>query len=62
MKCVDCSYYWRDENEEYPRCHCGESWLDNPPCEEEDYYEDEDEGWDEFEPGRYNYDEMAANP
>lgn len=60
MKCSDCAYYWQDDNEEYPRCHCGGTWLDNPPCEEEDNYSEE--GWDEFEPGRYNYDEMEANP
>lgn len=57
MKCADCLYYWRDElsGDDFPRCHCGDTWLDNPPCEEEDEEDD-------FEPEYYNYDEMADNP
>lgn len=61
MKCADCSYYWQDElnGEDFPRCHCGDTWLDTPPCDydngdenEGDYYvgfdDDEDEeGCDE---------------
>ena len=62
MKCADCLYYWRDEldGDDFPRCHCGDAWLDNPPCEEEDedFFDEEDK----FEPEYYNYDEMADNP
>lgn len=59
MKCADCPYYWRDEldGDDFPRCHCGDTWLDNPPCEED--FSDEE---DEFEPEYYNCDEMADNP
>lgn len=47
MKCEECCYYWKDENEAYPRCH-----YDDPrfpaPCEEDDddYYEDWGDGFD----------------
>ena len=41
-RCADfnCGYYWRDEDEEYPRCHCDNPWL--APCEydEGDDYDD----------------------
>ena len=62
MKCTDCPYYWRDEldGDDFPRCHCGDTWLDTPPCEEEDdYFSDEE---DDVESECYNYDEMTSNP
>ena len=56
-KC-NCSYYWQDENESYPRCHFERiaDW-DIAPCEYEDdedtAYEpddiDSDEGFDPYE-------------
>lgn len=37
MKCTDCTYYWKDEGEKWASCHFGEpSWLDVPPCEQEE--------------------------
>lgn len=33
MKCTDCGYHWKDENDEFPCCH-----YDAPfpaPCEQE---------------------------
>lgn len=37
----NCGYYYKDENDEFPYCHC-ESLI--APCEEEDEnYEEEDE-------------------
>lgn len=40
----NCSYYWQDENDAYPRCHFEDWGL--APCEEEDWDEDDD-GYDE---------------
>lgn len=52
-RCEDCPYYFKEENEKHPRCYFtdwrGEpSWLDVPPCEEEDYEDDYDynDDWD----------------
>lgn len=37
MKCVDCPYYWKGDNENYPQCHHRDDvWFDIPPCEQED--------------------------
>ena len=41
MKCIDCNYYWVDEGEKYPRCHCTES-EGNAPCELDEDEETED--------------------
>lgn len=61
MKCADCCYFWREEDETFQSCH----WEprcpgDVPPCEEEeeeDVYEDEEleTGFDPYE-GCYTYD------
>lgn len=34
MKCAECNYYWTDEDEEYPSCHCEETAF--APCEEDE--------------------------
>lgn len=47
----NCGYYWKDEDEEYPRCHF--DGLGNAPCEEDDW--DDDCGFDPYE-GCYTYD------
>ena len=67
MKCIECCYYWQDEDESRPRCH----WEaccpgDMAPCEYEtmetaDDPEDWEESWDEesgFDPyeGCYTWD------
>jgi hypothetical protein len=42
--CADCNYHWKDEDDDYPRCH-----FDGPgkaPCEEDDW-EEEDESFGE---------------
>lgn len=42
MKCTDCPYYWKEENEEFADCHY--RWNDGyAPCEVEDRYEEPDE-------------------
>ncbi len=46
MECNNCCYFWQSEGEKYPHCYfkiwVGEpSWLNVPPCEEEDEYEEE---------------------
>lgn len=40
-----CSYYWQDENEDYPICHYNDP-IFPAPCEEE---------YDEPEPDDYDY-------
>ena len=47
MKCENCSYWWKEDTDKHPRCYFtdwrGEpSWLDVPPCHEEDYADDDD--------------------
>lgn len=37
LQCKDCPYYWKEDGEKYAHCQFGEpSWLDVPPCEQED--------------------------
>lgn len=36
---VNCSYCYRDKNDEYARCHFEGYWM--APCEYEDNYEEE---------------------
>lgn len=36
---MNCGYWWQDADEDYPRCHFEGSVA---PCEEDDYYEDDD--------------------
>lgn len=43
MKCSDCFYYWKEDDERYPSCH----WEprapgDIPPCEYDDEYEEDE--------------------
>ena len=44
MTCTDnCGYYWKEEDDAFPRCHFEgpDGWA---PCEQEDeYYDDEAE-------------------
>lgn len=46
MKCVDCAYYWKDEKEDYARCHFEgpDGWA---PCEQDDDIDEPD--WRESE-------------
>jgi hypothetical protein len=36
-RCSDsnCGYYWQDEGEDYPRCHCPDDGFP-APCEYDD--------------------------
>lgn len=49
MKCENCAYFFRTHDEDkYATCQFvalrGEpSWLEVPPCEEDDYYEEDAE-------------------
>lgn len=46
MKCVDCPYYWKEENEKYPNCHY--KWDDGyAPCEVEETEMEEEPELDE---------------
>lgn len=38
--CLHCPWCWIAEGEDYPRCHFEGAVA---PCEEEDYYEDDDD-------------------
>lgn len=43
MKCVECSYWWKNENEDYPGCKWESKGPgDLPPCEEEDFFREDD--------------------
>ena len=43
MRCKDCVFCWKDEDEDYPSCkfEVRTAW-DIPPCEYEDNYEEEE--------------------
>lgn len=56
MKCIDCNYYWVDEGEKYPRCHCTES-DGNAPCEQEEDEETEDIDEEEFDENEDDWDD-----
>jgi hypothetical protein len=37
MKCIDCCYCWKDEDDKYPCCHWASKCPDDiPPCEDEE--------------------------
>lgn len=40
LKCKDCGYWWKEEDEDFPSCHF-EGWT--APCE----YEEEDAYYEE---------------
>ena len=44
MKCVDCSYYWKEDHEAFPCCHYPYD-DDYAPCaiDDMDYVEDEED-------------------
>lgn len=39
---INCGYYYADENDDYPTCHCPDD-LHPAPCEDDDPVEDEEE-------------------
>lgn len=48
MKCVDCAYCWKGENDKYPRCQYRSLGDFDPyPCELDDIaqYDDEPEDY-----------------
>lgn len=36
---INCGYYYKDVDDDFPCCHFEGWWM--PPCEENDYEEDE---------------------
>ena len=61
MKCIECCYYWQDEDENRARCHWEARCAgDLAPCEYEDAeVADDPEDWDEPD---YADDEMGFDP
>ena len=55
---MNCGYWWKEEGEDYPRCHYPDDGTP-APCEYDDDYEpediDDDFGFDPSE-GCYTYD------
>lgn len=46
LQCKDCPYYWKEDGEKYAHCQFGEpSWLDVPPCEQEDIDREREIEW-----------------
>lgn len=35
MKCTECPYYWKNEDDDFPHCQY-ENQMDYPPCEYEE--------------------------
>lgn len=54
MKCVDCPYCWKGENDRYPCCQYKKLGdFDLAPCEQDDIAQYDDE------PEQYSEDEIA---
>ena len=48
MRCEDCSYYWKEDDERYAGCHFfSKAPWDVPPCEREE--NDEPDDYPEYE-------------
>ena len=62
MKCIECCYYWQDEDENRPHCHFEPRCAgDYAPCEYETMETaDDPEDWDD-EPD-FADDEMGFDP
>ena len=46
MRCSDCCYYWKEEDELFPSCQWeARAPGEVPPCEEDDDYDEEDDGF-----------------
>ena len=44
MRCSDCCYYWKEEDELFPSCQWeARAPGEVPPCEEDDDYDEEDD-------------------
>lgn len=44
IKCENCLYYWKDEDEDYSCCHFDSTHHATPaPCEYDDYYAEYEE-------------------
>lgn len=40
MRCTDCPYHWKEDDERFARCHFEPHCADDlPPCEIDDYDE-----------------------
>lgn len=54
---MNCGYYWQDEDDDFPCCHCPDDGFP-APCEGEDDFDEyeydgneyEDIDWDDYEP------------
>lgn len=51
LKCENCAYYWKEEDYDLrPFCHWQAMCADDiPPCEEEPYWEEDDDEKDYWE-------------
>ena len=56
MKCTECGYYYKTEEDEYPCCHFEgpEGWA---PCEQEEDEETEDIDEEEFDEEEDDWDD-----
>lgn len=58
---MNCGYWWKEEDEDYPSCHFPSDEIFPAPCEEDDWDSeepddiDDDCGFDPYE-GCYTYD------
>ena len=39
---MNCGYYWQDEDDDFPRCHCPDDGFP-APCEAEDDFDEYDD-------------------
>lgn len=44
MKCADCPYYWKNEDDFFAHCQYDDQ-MDCPPCE---YEEPEEVNWEDY--------------
>ena len=46
---VNCGYYYKGEDDDYPSCHCPDD-LHPAPCEDDELTEEEEDPYNENDP------------
>ena len=60
---INCGYYYKDEDDDYPTCHCPDD-LSPAPCEDDEPMDYGDEGDEDDDPDPFNENDpyVVTNP
>ena len=60
---INCGYYYKGEDDDYPTCHCPDD-LSPAPCEDDEPMDYEDEGGEGDDPDPFNENDpyVVTNP